>query len=82
VHHRIDIVVVAHPEELPFARLTWTGSRSLNRLMRLRASEVGLNLNSNGLSARGEPPEVSRPSSRPADRRAHGTGLRVHTRHT
>ena len=54
--------------------------------MRLRAIELGLNLNSNGLSARGEPPEVSTPSSRPTDKtsptgqacaRAHDTHLGV-----
>ena len=36
-HHRIDIVVCATPLDLPFARLAWTGSRTLNRLLRLRA---------------------------------------------
>ena len=55
VHHRIDIVVVNVPEELPFARLTWTGTRTLNRLMRLQAIQLGLNLNANGLLARGGP---------------------------
>ena len=53
VHHRVDIVVVNMPEELPFARLTWTGTRTLNRLMRLHAIDLGLNLNANGLLARG-----------------------------
>ena len=78
VHHRIDVVVVAHPEELPFARLTWTGSRSLNRLMRLRAIELGLNLNSNGLSARGDPPEVSRPTQKEIESAlAYGADLRT-----
>ena len=57
MHHRIDIVVVNVPEELPFARLTWTGTRTLNRLMRLQAIQLGLNLNANGLLAR-EGPET------------------------
>ena len=51
-HHRIDIVVVAHPEEIGFARLAWTGSRTLNRLLRLRAIDLGLNLGPHGLTAR------------------------------
>ena len=81
--HRVDIVVCSHPEELPFARLGWTGTRTLNRLMRLRAIELGLNLNSNGLSARGEPPEVSTPSSRPTDRPTPRSKLaRAHATHT
>ena len=51
-HRRIDIVVVATPEELPFARLTWTGSRTLNRLLRYRAIHLGLHLTANGIVAR------------------------------
>lgn len=34
-HRRVDIVVCTCPEELPFALLSWTGARTLNRLMRL-----------------------------------------------
>ena len=56
--HRVDIVVCSHPEELPFARLTWTGSRTLNRLLRYRAIHLGLHLTANGCSAR-PPPGVS-----------------------
>jgi len=52
VHHRIDVVMVAFPEELPFARLTWTGSRTFNRLCRLRAIHLGLNLGPHNLTAR------------------------------
>ena len=52
--HRIDLVVCSHPEELPFARLGWTGSRTLNRLMRLRAMELGLYLGAHCLVARGD----------------------------
>ena len=52
--HRLDIVVCSHPEELPFARLGWTGSRTLNRLMRLRAIELGLYLGAHCLVARGD----------------------------
>jgi DNA polymerase mu len=52
LHRRLDIVVVAFPEELPFARLTWTGSRTLNRLLRQRAIQLGLHLTANGLAAR------------------------------
>lgn len=50
-HRRIDIVVVAFPDELPYARLTWTGSRTLNRLLRHRAIQLGLHLTANGLTA-------------------------------
>lgn len=52
--HRIDIVVCSHPEELPFARLGWTGTRTLNRIMRLRAIELGLYLGPHGITARGD----------------------------
>ena len=52
VHHRIDIVVVAFPHELPYARLTWTGSRTFNRLTRLRAIHMGLNLGPHSRTAR------------------------------
>lgn len=51
-HHRIDVVMVAFPEELPFARLAWTGSRTLNRLCRLRAIHLGLNLGPHNFTAR------------------------------
>ena len=51
-HHRIDIVIVAKPEELPFARLTWTGSRTFNRMLRQRAIQLGLHLTANGLVAK------------------------------
>ena len=51
--HRIDIVVCSHPEELPFARLGWTGTRTLNRMMRLRAIELGLYLGAHSITARG-----------------------------
>mmetsp|Transcript_35040 Transcript_35040/g.110475 ORF Transcript_35040/g.110475 Transcript_35040/m.110475 type:complete len:603 (+) Transcript_35040:75-1883(+) len=50
-HRRIDIVVVAFPDELPYARLNWTGSRTLNRLLRHRAIQLGLHLTANGLTA-------------------------------
>ncbi|KAL1515165.1 hypothetical protein AB1Y20_004226 [Prymnesium parvum] len=50
-HHRIDIIVCAVPEELPFARLSWTGSRNLNRLMRLQAIKLGLRLTAHGIFA-------------------------------
>ena len=52
--HRIDIVVCSHPEELPFARLGWTGTRTLNRVMRLRAIELGLYLGAHCIVARGD----------------------------
>ena len=52
--HRVDIVVCSHPEELPFARLGWTGTRTLNRLMRLRAIDLGLYLGAHCLVARGD----------------------------
>ena len=42
-HRRIDIVIVAAPEELAFARLTWTGSRTLNRMLRYRAIHLARN---------------------------------------
>lgn len=54
--HRIDIVVCSHPDELPFARLGWTGTRMLNRAMRLRAIELGLYLGAHCLVARGDQP--------------------------
>ena len=54
-HRRLDLIIVAFPEELPFARLTWTGSRTLNRLMRQRAIHLGLHLTANGLCARPPP---------------------------
>ena len=54
-HRRLDIVVVAFPDELAFARLTWTGSRTLNRLLRHRAIHLGLHLTANGLCARPPP---------------------------
>mmetsp|Transcript_24098 Transcript_24098/g.50548 ORF Transcript_24098/g.50548 Transcript_24098/m.50548 type:complete len:810 (-) Transcript_24098:302-2731(-) len=47
--HRIDLIVCATPEELPFARIAWTGSRLLNRLMRTQAHALGLTLNAHGL---------------------------------
>jgi DNA polymerase mu len=47
-----QVVVVAFPEELPFARLTWTGSRTFNRLCRLRAIHLGLNLGPHNLTVR------------------------------
>ena len=56
-HHRIDIVVVAHPEELAFARLAWTGSRVLNRMMRLRALSLGLSLSAHALVCTGDKAE-------------------------
>ena len=52
VHHRIDVVVVAFADELPFARLAWTGSRTFNRLCRLRAIHLGLNLGPHNITAR------------------------------
>ena len=52
--HRIDLVVCSHPEELPFARLAWTGTRTLNRLMRLRAIDLGLYLGAHCFVARGD----------------------------
>ena len=52
--HRIDIVICSHPDELPFARLAWTGTRTLNRLMRLRAIHLGLYLGAHCLVARGD----------------------------
>lgn len=52
MHHRIDIVVVAFPHERPFARLAWTGSRTFNRLCRLRAIQLGLNLGPHCFTAR------------------------------
>jgi DNA polymerase mu len=52
---RVDIVVCAVPEELPFALLSWTGSRTLNRLMRLHAeTDLGLRLTPHGLFAKGD----------------------------
>ena len=57
-HHRIDIVVVAHPEELAFARLAWTGSRVLNRMMRLRALSLGLSLSAHALVCTGDKAEA------------------------
>ena len=57
-HHRIDIVVVAHPEELAFARLAWTGSRVLNRMMRLRALSLGLSLSAHALVVTGDKAEA------------------------
>ena len=54
--HRIDLVVCSHPEEIPFARLGWTGTRTLNRLMRLRAIELGLYLGAHCIVARGDRP--------------------------
>ena len=53
-HHRVDIVVCSHPEEIPFARLGWTGTRTLNRTMRLRAIELGLYLGAHCIVARGD----------------------------
>ena len=50
--HRLDIIVVAQPEEVPFARLTWTGSRTFNRLTRLRAIHLGLDLGPHGFTAK------------------------------
>lgn len=44
--------MVAFPEELPFARLAWTGSRTFNRLCRLRAIHIGLNLGPHNITAR------------------------------
>ena len=49
-HRRIDIVVNATPEELPFARLGWIGSRLLNRMLRQQAQECGLFLSSHALN--------------------------------
>ena len=51
-HHRIDVVVVAFPEERSFALLAWTGSRTFNRLCRLRAIHLGLNLGPHNFTAR------------------------------
>uniref|UniRef100_A0A6V2WX53 Uncharacterized protein n=1 Tax=Emiliania huxleyi TaxID=2903 RepID=A0A6V2WX53_EMIHU len=48
-HRRIDVVVCAFPEELPFARLAWTGSRMLNRMMRLQAIALGINLGAHAI---------------------------------
>ena len=48
-HRRIDIVVNSFPEELALARLTWTGSRLLNRMMRLHAQHNGLSLTAHAL---------------------------------
>mmetsp|Transcript_38953 Transcript_38953/g.125101 ORF Transcript_38953/g.125101 Transcript_38953/m.125101 type:complete len:609 (+) Transcript_38953:16-1842(+) len=53
-HRRIDVVVCAFPEELPFARLAWTGSRMLNRMMRLQAIALGINLGPHAITARNE----------------------------
>ena len=39
----------AFPEELPFARLAWTGSRMLNRMMRLQAIALGINLGAHAI---------------------------------
>ena len=58
-HHRVDIVVCSHPDELPFARLGWTGTRLLNRTMRLRAIELGLYLGAHCFVARGDRPGTS-----------------------
>ena len=41
--------VCAFPEELPFARLAWTGSRILNRIMRLQAIALGINLGAHAI---------------------------------
>ena len=54
--HRIDLVVCSHPEEIPFARLGWTGTRLLNRAMRQRAIELGLYLGAHCIVARGDRP--------------------------
>ena len=50
-------MVVAHPEELAFARLAWTGSRVLNRMMRLRALSLGLSLSAHALVCTGDKAE-------------------------
>ena len=105
-HHRIDIVVVSQPEELPFALLSWTGpptlpfaltlavaghstppappppslagTRSLNRLLRLRALELGLNLNANGLT--GNPHKDGAEQHRVALPVGVGTKVRIEAR--
>ena len=47
--HRIDIVVNSFPEELALCRLTWIGSRLLNRLLRQHALNNGLTLTAHAL---------------------------------
>ena len=48
-HRRIDLIVCSFPEELALCRLTWIGSRLLNRMMRLHAIHNGLFLSAHAM---------------------------------
>jgi hypothetical protein len=48
-HRRIDLVVCSFPEEAAICRLSWTGSRLLNRLLRQYAQQHGLCLSAHAL---------------------------------
>ena len=48
-HRRVDLVVCSYPEELPICRISWTGSRLLNRMLRQHAQHHGLFLSAHAL---------------------------------